>query len=192
VLNLGIDKDVFVPKKEQKHPMDLGEKYVVYIYLDDHANRLLASSRLNNFIGELDADLEEGDEVALLISEKTDLGYNAVINNRHIGLLYHNEIYETLQPGDKRRGYIKKIREENKIDLSLQPIGFDHILQLRNSLVQVIKDNNGVLPLGDKSSPEEIQQKLKISKKAFKKAIGGLYKERLITLSDHEIRLVQP
>ncbi len=188
-LNLGIDKDVYVPVKEQKKPMEKGERHVVYLYLDDRSPRMLASSRLYRFVEE-DFDLEIGDEVDLLISEQTDLGFNAIINNRYIGLLYHNEIFSTLAVGDQRKGWIKNISIEGKIDLSLQPQGFGHILDTKERLLQILKEAGGRIALGDKSTPEEIHHSLQISKKAFKKAIGGLYKERLITLGDHEIRLI--
>ncbi len=189
-MDLGIDKDVFVPEREQKRPMRLEEKYVVYIYLDEINDRMLASSKLANYVDEADFDFEPGDEVSLMISDRSDLGYSAIINQQYMGLLYHNEVFEELQPGDLRRGFIKKITGDNKIDLSLQVIGFKHILDLKDSLMIELKENNGLLPLGDKSSPEEIYSRLKISKKAFKKTIGSLYKERLIEISAYEVKLV--
>lgn len=188
-LDLGIDKDIFIPARDQKRPMDKGESYVVYIYVADN-DKLLASSRLDRFVDEENFDFDEGDEVNLLISERTDLGYNAIINNTNIGLLYHNELFANLQPGDYRKGWIKKIRIEGKIDLSLQPQGFSHILDTKDVVLAALKENHGVIDLGDKSTPEQIYERFQISKSAFKKAIGGLYKERLITLSDHEINLI--
>lgn len=189
-MDMGIGKDVFVPEREQKRPMQIGQKYVVYLYTDQKNDRITASSRLADFIEQDEHDLEQGDEVSLMITEESDLGYSAIINKRYMGLLYHNEVFEDLQPGDVKRGFIKKIREENKIDLSLQVIGFRHILDLKDSLMTDLEENNGSILLGDKSSPEEIYNRLKISKKAFKKAIGSLYKERLIEISDYEIKLV--
>lgn len=190
-LDLGIDKDVYVPKRDQKRPMIKGESYVVYVYLDESNDRMLASSRLSNYVEEKNFEFEEGDEVSLLISEQTDLGFNAIINNQYIGLLYHNEVFDNVQPGDLRKGWIKKIRIEGKIDLTLQPTGYGHILDTKTVLLEELKRNNGVISLGDKSSPDEIYQRFKISKKAFRKSIGGLYKERLITVSDFEVRLVE-
>jgi len=189
-MDMGIGKDVFVPNKEQKRPMKIGQKYVVFLYNDEKTERITASSYLNDFINQDEHDLEEGDEVRLLITDESDLGFSAVINQRFMGLLYRNEVFEDLKPGDQKRGFIKKIREGNKIDLSLQVIGFKHILDLKDSLMVDLQENNGSILLGDKSSPEDIYNRLKISKKAFKKAIGSLYKERLITISDHEIKLV--
>lgn len=189
-LDLGIGKDVFVPNKEQKRPMKIGQKYVVFLFNDEKTERITASSYLSDFINQDEHDLEEGDEVRLLITDESDLGFSAVINQRFMGLLYRNEVFEDLKPGDQKRGFIKKIREGNKIDLSLQVIGFKHILDLKDSLMIDLQENNGSILLGDKSSPEDIYNRLKISKKAFKKTIGSLYKERLITISDHEIKLV--
>ncbi|MEO8795203.1 MAG: S1-like domain-containing RNA-binding protein [Daejeonella sp.] len=189
-LSLGIDKDVFVHQHDQKRPMKMGGKYVVYIFLDDHS-RITGSSKVAEFVEEEDIDLEVADEVNLLIFDQSDLGFSAIINQKYAGLIYHNEIFEDLQIGDQKRGFIKKIREENKIDLSLQVIGFKHIIDLKESILQDLKESGGVLNLGDKSSPEEIYDRLKISKKAFKKTIGSLYKERKIELSDFEVKLVQ-
>lgn len=189
-MDMGIGKDVFVPNKEQKRPMKIGQKYVVFLYNDEKTERITASSYLSDFINQDEHDFEEGDEVRLLITDESDLGFSAIINQRFIGLLYRNEVFEDLKPGDQKRGFIKKIREGNKIDLSLQVIGFKHILDLKDSLMIDLQENNGSILLGDKSSPEDIYNRLKISKKAFKKAIGSLYKERLITISDHEIKLV--
>jgi len=190
-LDIGIDKDIFVPKREQKRPMFSGESYVVYLFLDERDQRIIASSYLEEF-AEIDpSELEEGEEVSLLIAESSDLGYTAIINNKYIGLIYRNEVYEDIAIGESRVGFISKIRENKKIDLSLRPIGFDFILESRDSLYDLLKANGGVLKLGDKSAPEDIRHHLKMSKKAFKQTIGGLYKQRLITISDYEIRLVE-
>ncbi|MGF1923151.1 MAG: CvfB family protein [Bacteroidia bacterium] len=189
-LDLGIGKDVYVPTREQKRPMQIGEGYVVFLYLDQSNQRMLASSRLDRFIEEEDFEIDEGDEVSLLISEKTDLGFNAIINNRYIGLLYHNELFSNLKVGEQRKGWIKKIRIEGKIDLSLQPMGYSHILDTKDVLIKELRENGGKIPLGDKSTPEEIYERFQISKSAFKKAAGGLYKERIITIGDHEIKIV--
>ena len=190
-MNMGIGKDVFVPEREQKRPMKVGQKYVVFLYTDERNERITASSRLTDFIEQDTHDLEEGDEVSLLIFDESDLGYSAIINQKYAGLLYHNEVFEDLQPGDLRRGFVKKIREENKIDLSLQVIGFRHILDLKDTLMLELQENGGIINLGDKSSPEDIYNQLKISKKAFKKAIGSLYKERLVLVTDNSVKLVE-
>lgn len=189
-MDLGLDKDIYVPKREQKRPMFKGDRHVVYIFLDESNDRMVASSRLTNFVEEEDIDLEEGDEVSLLIVDRSDLGYNAIVDNKYIGLLYANELFDVLNPGELRKGWIKKIRVEGKIDLSLQPMGYGHILDTKDSVLEELKESGGVIALGDKSTPEEIYARFKISKNAFKKVIGGLYKDRLITISDHEIKIL--
>lgn len=188
-LDIGIGKDVFVPSREQKRPMYKGDSHVVYVFLDEKNNRMLASSKLLDFVEEHDFDFEEGDEVSLLIADRTDLGFNAIINNKYIGLLYQNEVFDLLQPGESRKGWIKKIRVEGKIDLSLQPMGYSHILDTKDKLFAELKESGGVIHLGDKSSPDDIYDRFKISKNAFKKTIGALYKDRLITVTDHEIKI---
>jgi predicted RNA-binding protein (virulence factor B family) len=189
-MDLGIGKDIYVPQKEQKRPMFKGDKHVVYVFLDESNDRMVASSRLTNFVEEEEIDLEEGDEVSLLIVDRSDLGFNAIIDNKYIGLLYSNELFDELQPGEVRKGWVKKIRVEGKIDLSLQPMGYGHILDTKEILFEELKASNGVIQLGDKSSPEDIYHRFKISKNAFKKTIGALYKERRITIADHEIRIL--
>jgi len=189
-LDIGTDKDIFVPKREQKKPMELGESYVVFVYLDEFSNKLLASSKVDQFVDHQNFDFEEGDAVDLLIIDKSDLGYNAIINNEFIGLLYHNEVFSNIEPGQRTTGWIKTIRIDGKIDLTLQPSGFGHILETKDYILEELKVV-GEINLGDKSSPDEIYNRFQVSKSAFKKAIGGLYKERLITLSDYQIKLVK-
>ncbi|RZK81954.1 MAG: RNA-binding protein [Pedobacter sp.] len=189
-MDLGLGKDIFVPAREQKRPMFKGDSHVVYIFIDESNNRMVASSKLLNFVEIDDINLEEGDEASLLVVDKSDLGYNAIIDNKYIGLLYTNELFDILNPGEVRKGWIKKIRLEGKIDLSLQPMGYGHILDNKDSILEELKYAGGTISLGDKSSPDDIYERFKISKNAFKKVIGGLYKDRLITVSDHEIKLL--
>ena len=179
-MDLGIDKDLYVPTKEQKRPMEKGMSYVVYVFLDDHNQRLIGSSRLSDFIEEDAIELEEGDEVSMLISERTDLGYNAIVNNKYTGLMYHNELFSALKPGELKKGWVKKIRVGGKIDLTLQPIGYGHILDTKESLLMELKASGGTIALGDKSDPQDIYQRFQISKSAFKKTIGALYKDRML------------
>lgn len=189
-MDIGLEKDILVPSREQKRPMFKGDSHVVYVYLDESNDRMVASSKLLNFVESENIDLEEGDEVSLLIVDRSDLGYNAIIDNKFIGLLYANELFDTLNPGELRNGWIKKVRVEGKIDLSLQPMGYSHILDSKNSVMDELKESGGTIALGDKSSPDDIYDRFKISKNAFKKVIGGLYRERLIVISDHEIKLL--
>ena len=188
-LDWGISKDLFVSYQEQREEMKVGEKYLVYLFIDEFSGRIAGTTRWIKFLDNDTSNFNTGDEVQLLIAEKTDLGFKAIINNMCEGLLYHNEIFDQLNIGVVKRGYVKTIRDDGKIDLSLQQQGYIHIEDTKHQILRQIELNNGVLSLGDKSSPEEIYHQLKISKKAFKKIIGGLFKERLITVSDFEIKL---
>jgi uncharacterized protein len=189
-LDWGIEKDLFVPYREQEQNMEEGRSYVVYVFLDFETDRIAASTRLKTFVEWDDIELEEGQEVDLLIANRTDMGFNAIVNNRYMGLLYSNEIFQPLQTGDRVRGFVKKIREDKKIDLALQKSGGALVDEARGRILEAIEANNGFLPLNDNSSPEEIQRIVKLSKKAFKKAVGGLYKDRLIEITDSGIRLI--
>jgi hypothetical protein len=190
-LNWGLPKDLFVPFREQRKPMEVGEKHLVYVYLDDHSKRIAASSKIEQFLDNIPVDYEENEEVDLIVVNETDLGYNAIIDNSHLGVLYKNEVFQTLNPGDRLTGYIKKIRPDGKIDLRLNKVGYEKIGGYADEILEKLKQNNGFLPLTDKSSPDEIYRTFGISKKNFKAAIGALYKQRLIELKDRGIRLPQ-
>lgn len=190
-LDWGMDKDLLVPFHEQAERMDEGKSYVVFVYIDEKTNRLIASSRLSRFIEKENLQVQTGDVVDLLIYSQTELGYNAIINDLHSGLIYKNEIFERIRVGDRLKGYIKHIREDNKIDLSLQKSGFELVDDVKWKILNVLKSGNGFLALHDNSSPEEIKAQLQISKKAFKKAIGALYKEHLVTLTDKGVQLIK-
>lgn len=189
-MDWGMDKDLLVPFREQPNRMDPGKSYVVFVYLDEQSDRIVASAKLSKFIEQDEIDLQEGDVVDLLIYSETDLGYNAIINNLYSGLIYKNEVYEIIRMGDQLKGFIKHIREDNKIDLSLQKSGFELVDDVKWRILKLMKEQNGFLSLNDNSSPEEIKAKLQISKKAFKKAVGALYKERLIKLTSKGIELI--
>ena len=191
-LDMGLEKDLFVPFREQNHKLQKGQWTPVFLYLDEQTDRLVASVKVNKFFKNLESiDLEVGQKVDLLVFEKTDLGYNVIINNLYKGLVYENEIFQRLAWGDITQGYIKTIREDGKIDVSLQPIGF---LQARDehskTILEKLQSNNGKLEVSDSSDPILIQEQLNMSKKAFKKAIGGLYKDGLIKISEGAIELV--
>ncbi len=190
-LDWGMDKDLMVPFREQQIKMDPGSSYVVYVYVDEKTNRLAASARLNKFIEGNDLTIREGDKVDLLIYSETPLGFNAIINNHYSGLIYKNEIFETIRIGDKVKGFVNRIREDNKIDLRLQKSGFELVDEVKWNILKIMKEGDGLLSLGDNSTPEEIKAKLHISKKAFKKAIGALYRERLIMLTEKGIELTK-
>ena len=189
-MDWGLIKDLFVPFREQSTPMQVGEWHVVFLYLDQKSSRLLASTKVDRYLENDRLLVKEGDEVDLLIFRKTDLGYNAVVNQYHNGLIYANEVFRELKVGDSLKGYVKKIRDENKLDISLQKTGFEIVEPIGQQILDEIKKNNGFLNLSDSSSPEEINRRLQISKKIFKKAIGGLYKQGLIKIGDDGLHLV--
>ncbi len=188
-MDWGIDKDLFVPYSEQIAEMQAGNKYLVFIFIDERSGRIAGSMKWNEFIDDEKNNFRNGEAVELIIAQQTELGYKAIVNNRFEGLLYLNEVFEPLKVGDTKQGFIKQMREDGKIDLSLQQQGYIHIENTKHPLLQLLRDNKGVLSLGDKSSPEEIYKQLKMSKKVFKKTIGGLFKEQKITIGDFEIRL---
>jgi predicted RNA-binding protein (virulence factor B family) len=187
-LDWGVAKDLLVPFSEQDYELEENNFCLVKVYLDEQ-NRIAASTYLNHYISDEAHYLHEGDEVSLIIAGKTDLGFKAVVNENFWGILYHNEVFQPLREGQKLTGYIKKIREDNKIDLSLNKTGHTHVLSVSEQIIQRLKDNNGFLELSDKSSPEAINAAFGVSKKVFKHAIGTLYKERKITLTKTSISL---
>ncbi len=188
-LDWGLEKDLFAPFKEQQERMVEGKSYVVYMYLDELTDRLVASAHLNKFFELENIELEIGQEVDLMIYQETDLGFKSVVNGKYTGLIYMNEVFQRLMPGDEIKGYVKNIREDNKIDLAINKVGFESIEPNADKILEILRSNGGVLNLHDKSEPEEIYKVLHMSKKNFKKAIGTLYKKRLILLSDTAIKL---
>jgi predicted RNA-binding protein (virulence factor B family) len=190
-LDWGLDKDLMVPFSEQKRNMKKGESYLVYLFLDEESNRLVATSKIEPFLEKETIELSEGEEVDLLIGESSDIGVNVIINNRYKGLIYHNEIFHNIYSGDRTKGYIKAVREDRKIDVSLQQQGFKNIDRTAEILLQKLKANEGYLDLHDDSDPGEIMVRLQMSKKSFKKAVGLLYKKRLIVLEPQGIRLAK-
>lgn len=190
-LDWGMEKDLLVPFSEQAYRMEPGRSYVVFAYLDAKTDRMVASTKLNKFFDKEEVELMAADIVDLLVYSETDLGFNAIINNRYSGLLYKNELFESIRIGDAVKGYVKQIRPDGKIDLSLQKSGYELVDEVRWKIVQELKANGNFLPLNDDSTPETIKARLQISKKAFKKAVGALYKERLIQLEKDGIRLLK-
>lgn len=190
-LNWGLEKDLFVPYREQARPMEVGKRYLVFMYLDHETNRLAASSKLNQFLSNDELTVEEGEEVDLIVSHITDMGINVIINEKHKGLMYKNEVYEDLRTGDRIKGYIKAIRPDNKIDVSLQKNGFERIEPNAEKILDEMRANRGFLRLNDNSHPEDIRTVLKMSKKTFKKAIGTLYKQKLIEIKEDGIYLLK-
>ncbi len=189
-LDWGLEKHLFVPFAEQAYKMEVGGKYLIFCYLDEESQRLVASSKVNHFVDNSVVTVNEFDEVDLIVTNKTELGYNMIINDIHLGLLYHDEVFENYRTGDQLKGYIKKIRKDNKIDITLSKFGYKSIEPNAQIVLDRLSQHDGFLPLHDKSNPNEIHDTLKMSKKAFKKAIGSLYKEKkILILKDKGIKL---
>lgn len=183
------ERDLLVPFREQSPEMKLDESYVVRICLDEKTNRLMASSNFRKFLSADPSGLKEGEEVDIILYKKTDLGYKVVINGRYEGLLYNDELYEPVQIGDRKRAFIRIIRADEKIDVSLQPASYKYLSEVEEKIMAMLNRSDGFLPFSDNTMPEEIYAKFGVSKKQFKKAIGGLFKEGKIKISDSWISL---
>lgn len=188
-LDWGLPKDLLVPFREQKADMMEGRSYLVYLFVDMLTKRIAASAKLDKYLDNTPPEYEMGDEVQLLISEETDLGFKAIVNNEHWGILYKNQIYQNLMPGQKITGYINKVRDDEKIDLLLEKPGYEKVDAISQKILDELKANRGFMAVSDKTSPDMIKALFGISKKNFKKAIGGLYKKRLINFDSDGIRL---
>ena len=188
-LNWGLMKDLFVPFREQKMKMQVGRKYVIHAHLDDESYRIVASAKVERYLSKDRPEYASGDEVNILIWQKTDLGFKAIIDNKYSGLLYENEIFSTLQTGMEMKAFVKQVREDGKVDLILQKPGFEKIDDFSKTLLNYIRENDGRIRLNDKSPAEDIYATFGVSKKTFKKGVGDLYKKHLITLHEDGITL---
>jgi len=189
-LDWGLPKDLLVPMSEQKADMTEGKTYLVHVFLDEATNRIAASAKIDKFLDTVPPDYERGEKVDLLIAEETEIGNKAIVNNQHWGILYKNQVFRNLWPGEKLEGFINKIRDDDKIDLLLEKPGYGKIDPISEKLLETLQENNGFLALNDKTSPEIIQSLLGISKKNFKKAVGNLYKKKLIGFKSDGIKLI--
>lgn len=188
-LDWGMVKELFCPFKEQAFKMKKGGWYLVYCYLDEETERLVASSKTNHFLDNKELTVNQFDEVDVIVSHPSDIGMNVIINNKHSGLIFNDDIFKDLSIGDKLKGIVKKIRPDNKLDISLGQIGYRNIEPNAQAIIDELNDNNGFIKLTDKSAPEDIKDILQMSKKSFKKAVGTLYKQRLITIKEDGIYL---
>jgi predicted RNA-binding protein (virulence factor B family) len=188
-LGWGLEDDLFVPKSEQQNSMRKGKSYAVYVFLSEKTKRITASSKLDKFLDQQPPEYAEGQEVDLLVYAETDLGYSAVVNSSHVGMIYENEVFQKLAIGQRLRGYIKKVRDDLKIDLRLQQAGYEKVDDISQTIFNTIKDCGGTVAVTDKSPPEDIYALFGVSKKVFKKAIGALYKKKLIVIDHDGIRL---
>lgn len=188
-MDWGLRKDLLVPFREQRDPMVEGKSYLVYVYLDKASDRIVASTKVDKYLDQTFPDYEPNQEVDLLVARKTDLGFAVVINNAHWGLIYDNQIFQPVKIGQRLKGYIQMVREDEKIDVALQPAGFGKVEGLTAQILEKLKDYGGVLDISDKSEPEEIYRVFGCSKKTYKKALGTLYKQGMIDIDDLEVRL---
>lgn len=188
-LDWGLEKHLFVPFKEQASKMRKGDRYLVFCYLDELTGRLVASSKVNAFLDNSMLTVEPFEEVDLIVSNPTELGWNVIVNEIHQGLVYKDDVYQKLQVGDRLKGYVKKTRPDGKIDVTLQRPGYRSIEPNAQEILTHLELKGGFLPLTDKSSPEEIEKQLQMSKKSFKRALGNLYKQRVVDIKDNGIYL---
>ncbi|WP_299114216.1 S1 RNA-binding domain-containing protein [uncultured Winogradskyella sp.] len=188
-LDWGLVKELFCPFKEQAFKMKAGGWYLVHCYLDEESGRLVASSKTNHFLDNKELTVERYEEVDLIVSHPSDIGMNVIVNKRHLGLVFKDEIFKDLSVGDRLKGTIKKIRPGNKLDISLSQIGYRNIEPNAQFILTELGDNGGYLPLNDKSAPDDIKDMLQMSKKNFKKAVGSLYKARKIEIKENGIYL---
>lgn len=189
-LDWGLVKQLFCPFKEQVFKMKQGNWYLVRCYEDEETNRLVASSRTNRFLDNNELTVSKYDEVDLIVSHPSDKGMNVIVNKKHLGLVYQDAIFKELSIGDRMKGVVKKVRQDNKLDIALEQIGYRSIEPNADAVLKELKASGGYLSLNDKSTPEAIKEALQMSKKNFKKAIGALYKQRLIDIKPDGIYLV--
>lgn len=190
-LEWGLEKDLFVPFSNQRNKMEPGQTYVVYVYLDENSDRLVGTAKYDKYLKEDVSGLTEGEEVDLLVSGFSDLGIKVIINNQYGGILYKNEVFKKLNIGDTTKGYIRKIREDQKLDISLQKAGYAEVTDATQIVKQKLQEAGGRLYLSDKSTPEEIYSAVGMSKKTFKKAIGSLYREGYLKIEEDSVSLNQ-
>lgn len=189
-MDWGLPKDLLVPFREQKVDMQVGRWYVVRIYLDQDTQRIVGSAKVSKYLDNVPPTYTVGEEVDVLINNETDLGYNAIVNNLHWGMIYKNEVFAPIRVGQRTKAYIKKVREDEKIDLLLDKPGHTKLDDLAQKVIDALNQNKGSLPLGDKTDPEIIYSMLGMSKKNFKKAIGTLYRMQMVEISDNGVKLV--
>ena len=189
-LGWGLMKDLFCPFREQKKKMELGESYIVHVHIDEESYRIVASAKVDRYLSKEPCPYKHGEEVDLLVWQKTELGFKVIIDNKYPGLIYSDQVFSYVHTGDRMKGFVNTVRPDGKIDVSLQRTGRQQTLDFSDTLLNYIKENNGVCPFGDKSEAEDIYREFQVSKKVFKKAVGDLYKKKLITISPLELKLV--
>lgn len=190
-MDWGIIKDLFIPYKQQKGKILEGKRYLVYVYVDDVSDRITGTTKFKRNQSYENVLFKKGEEVNLIIAGESEIGFNVVVNKKYLGLIYSSDVFKKLYPLSEEKGYIKTIREDGKIDVTLQKQGYENNHdEFQQKILQKLEENYGILYLSDKSEPEEIKQELQMSKKNFKKAIGGLYKDQVIEILEDKIRLI--
>ena len=190
-MDWGIIKDLFIPYKQQKGKILEGKRYLVYVYVDDVSDRITGTTKFKRNQSYENVPFKKGEEVNLIIAGESEIGFNVVVNKKYLGLIYASDVFKKLYPLSEETGYIKTIREDGKIDVTLQKQGYENNHdEFQQKILQKLEENYGILYLSDKSEPEEIKQELQMSKKNFKKAIGGLYKDQVIEILEDKIRLI--
>ncbi|HEX8540797.1 MAG TPA: S1-like domain-containing RNA-binding protein [Pseudomonas sp.] len=189
-LDWGLPKDLLLPYSEEKRTLQAGDYCVVHVYLDKHTRRITATARLDRYLDKTPATYTVGQEVDLLVAEATDMGFKAIINNKHWGLIHKNEVFKFMRAGKQEKGFIKEIRSDGNLSLSLQPVGAEASSSLNSKILSKLRENNGTLPVSDKSDPQIISGLFGVSKGNFKKAIGALYKQGQIVIHADRIELV--
>lgn len=188
----GMEKHLLVPFKEQQRKLEEGRWYVTYLALDEDTDRLYGSTRIDRHLDNSELTVAEGEAVDLLIFGRSEMGWSAIVNDKHQGLIHANEVFKPISIGDRIKGFVRTVRTDNKLDITLQPIGYEHYNDANTALViRRLKQNEGFLSLTDKSSPEEIYSVLGMSKKAFKKALGALYKDRKVRIEENGVTLLE-
>ena len=190
-MDWGIIKDLFVPYKQQKAKIVEGKRYIIYVYVDEILGLITGTTRFKRNPQYENIPFQKGDKVRLLLMGEGELGWNVVINQKYIGLIYASDVYKRLFPLSEEIGFIKAVREDGKIDVSLQPEGYENIDEFQKMILEKLQENYGLLYLSDKSTPDEIKEELQMSKKNFKKAIGGLYRDKKIEILEDKIRLLE-
>ncbi len=191
-LDWGLAKDLLLPFAEQSKPVRAGERVVVRVVVDPKSNRLVATSKLGRYLDKTAPRYRTGQAVPLMILERTPLGWSAMIDRRHRGLLHASDVHRPLEPGDELSGFVRGMKEDFKIDLSLEAVGFGRVTDLSERILEELRRNSGRLDLGDESSPEAIRERFGVSKKAFKQAVGALYRRSLVQPAPHSLLLLPP
>ncbi|MCD4833961.1 MAG: GntR family transcriptional regulator [Bacteroidales bacterium] len=190
-MDWGLPKDLMVPFAEQTEKMKEGNWYLIFLLEDEQTERLIGSSKVNEFTFTTEIDVNTGDEVDLLLYNMTELGMNAIVNNMYKGLIFKSDIHKNIKPGDRIKGFVKQVREDGKIDIILEPAGYKNSIDENSDIIlSALKENNGFLNLTDKSTPADIKRILGLSKKAFKNGLGNLYKQKIVELNEDGIKLL--